>query len=142
MQGPAVRQVVLDCLHPRMLAEFYRQLLAMSYRAGDEPPPDGEPDSRGDTWVVLYDPSGGWRIAFQGVAELPEPTWPTGPRPQMLHLDLVVPTVEDLDAQHERALALGARLLRDRSDDPEEPLRVYADPVGHPFCVFVSTPQN
>jgi hypothetical protein len=41
------------------------------------------------------------------------------------------------DVQHERALALGARLIEDRSDDPEEPLRVYADPAGHPFCIFV-----
>jgi hypothetical protein len=48
-----------------------------------------------------------------------------------------VPTMADLDVQHERALALGARLLEDRSDDPEEPLRVYADPAGHPFCIFV-----
>jgi Glyoxalase-like domain len=35
------------------------------------------------------------------------------------------------------ALALGARLLQDRSDDPHEPLRVYADLAGHPFCIFV-----
>ena len=47
-----------------------------------------------------------------------------------------------LDAQHERALALGARLLRDRSNDPDEPLRVYADPAGHPFCIFVAPPPN
>jgi hypothetical protein len=46
--------------------------------------------------------------------------------------------VADLDAAHERTLRLGARLLLDRSDDPEEPLRVYADPAGHPFCIFVS----
>jgi hypothetical protein len=49
-----------------------------------------------------------------------------------------VPDVAALDAQHRRALELGARLLRDRSDDPEEPLRVYADPAGHPFCIFVA----
>jgi len=42
--------------------------------------------------------------------------------------------------QHERALLLGARLLYDRTDDPEEPLRVYADPSGHPFCIFVAAP--
>jgi Glyoxalase-like domain len=47
-----------------------------------------------------------------------------------------VSTAADLDIQHERALALGARLLQDRSDDPEEPLRVYADPAGHPFCII------
>jgi hypothetical protein len=63
---------------------------------------------------------------------------PKGPRPQQLHLDLTVRTTADLDAQHERVRALGGRLLRDRSDDPEEPLRVYADPAGHPFCIFVT----
>ena len=30
-------------------------------------------------------------------------------------------------------------LRYDRSDDAEEPLRVYADPAGHPFCIFVAT---
>jgi hypothetical protein len=58
--------------------------------------------------------------------------------PQQLHLDLTVPTTAELDAQHDRAMALGAELLEDRSGDPEEPLRVYADPAGHPFCIFVS----
>ena len=43
-----------------------------------------------------------------------------------------------LRAQHERALGLGARLLLDRSDDAEERLYVYADPDGHPFCIFVA----
>jgi hypothetical protein len=58
----------------------------------------------------------------------------------MLHLDLSVPTAGDLDRHHERALTLGARLLRDRSQDPAEPLRVYADLAGHPFCIFVAPP--
>jgi hypothetical protein len=43
---------------------------------------------------------------------------------------------DDLDTQHERALAPGARLPEDRSDDPGEPLRVYAGAAGHPFCTF------
>jgi hypothetical protein len=55
-----------------------------------------------------------------------------------MHLDTTVPTVADLDVQQERALTLGARLLEDRSDDPEEPLRVYADPAGHPFCIIAA----
>ncbi len=77
-------------------------------------------------------------LAFQRVAELPAASWPeNSPHPQQLHLDLTVPTVAELDAQHERAVALGARVLADRSTDPEEPLRVYADPSGHPFCIFV-----
>jgi hypothetical protein len=33
---------------------------------------------------------------------------------------------------------LGAVLIKDRADDPEEALRVYADPDGHPFCIFVA----
>jgi catechol 2,3-dioxygenase-like lactoylglutathione lyase family enzyme len=134
---PRLRQVVLDCTDARALAEFYRQLLGFRYRPGDEPPGAGEPDPRGRDWLVLGDDAG-TRIAFQQVAELPEPTWPEGPRPQMLHLDLTVPTVADLDAQHRRALALGARPLLDRSGDPDEPLWVYADLAGHPFCIFVA----
>jgi len=85
-------------------------------------------------------PGGGTRLAFQQVAQLQEATWPSGERPQMLHLDLSVPTAGDLDRHHERALTLGARLLRDRSQDPAEPLRVYADLAGHPFCIFVAPP--
>jgi len=34
--------------------------------------------------------------------------------------------------------SFGARLRLDRSDDEDEPLRVYADPSGHPFCIFVA----
>lgn len=137
---PALRQVVLDCTDPRGLAEFYRALLGFRYRAGDEQPPHGRPDPLGQDWLVLLDTAGTPRVAFQRVAELPRATWPRGPYPQMLHLDLTVRTVAELDNQHARALALGAELLYDRSDDPEEPLRVYADPAGHPFCVFVAGP--
>ncbi len=134
---PVIRQTVLDTTDPRLLAEFYRQLFGLRYRAGDEPPGPGQADPKGQDWLVLKDPAGGAALAFQKVSELPEATWPDGAIPQQLHLDTTVPTVADLEVQHERALALGARLLEDRSDDPEEPLRVYADPAGHPFCILV-----
>lgn len=132
MAVPMLFQVVLDATDARALAEFYRELLGYRYRPGDE-----TPDPRGDDWLVLRDDAGSHRIAFQQVPELPAATWPDGPHPQQLHLDLTVDSVAELDRQHERALALGARLLADRSTDPQEPLRVYADPAGHPFCVFV-----
>ena len=57
----------------------------------------------------------------------------------MLHLDFTVDTADELAEQHERALRLGARVLDDQSTDAEEPLYVYADPAGHPFCIFVKT---
>jgi catechol 2,3-dioxygenase-like lactoylglutathione lyase family enzyme len=138
MTTPTLRQVVLDCEDARALAEFYRQLLGFQYRPGDERPTDGSPDTNGQDWLVLSDANGSARLAFQRVPHLPEPTWPEGPRPQMLHLDTTVPTLSELYLQHTRALELGARLLLDRSDDPDEPLFVYADPAGHPFCIFVA----
>jgi catechol 2,3-dioxygenase-like lactoylglutathione lyase family enzyme len=137
---PELRQVVLDCTDARLLAEFYRRLLGLRYRPGDEPPAPGEPDPAGRDWLVLRDAAGRGQLAFQQVAVLPPATWPEGPVPQQLHLDLTVPSAADLDVQHERALALGARVLQDLADDPEEPLRVYADPAGHPFCIFVASP--
>jgi Glyoxalase-like domain len=105
---------------------------------GDEPPGPGQPDPKGQDWLILTSPGGGAVLAFQKVGELPGATWPDGPVPQQLHLDATVPTMADLDVAHERALALGARLLQDRSDDPQEPLRVYADPAGHPFCIIAA----
>jgi catechol 2,3-dioxygenase-like lactoylglutathione lyase family enzyme len=136
---PQLVQVVLDSTDARALAEFYRELLGFTYRPGDETPPAGEPDPAGEDWLVLLSESGRG-LAVQQVDELPEATWPSGPHPQQLHLDMSVPSEADLNLQHQRALGLGARLLYDRTDDPEEPLRVYADPSGHPFCIFVAAP--
>ncbi|TDC42429.1 VOC family protein [Micromonospora sp. KC213] len=135
---PKLCQVVLDCTDARALAEFYRSLLGLVYRPGDEPPETGAVDERGRDWLVLRSPEGAPQLAFQHVDRLPAATWPHGPVPQQLHLDLTVASVEELRVQHERVLRLGGRLLLDRIDDPQEPLRVYADPAGHPFCVFVA----
>ena len=135
---PSLRQVVLDTTDARRLAEFYRELLGYGYRAGDEPPAHGEDDPMGRDWLVLVHPSGAPPIAFQQVPELTASTWPEGATPQQLHLALTVPDEEALAQQHRRSLSLGARLLLDRSDDPAERLYVYADPEGHPFCIFVA----
>ena len=134
---PRIRNVVLDCANPRESAEFYRLLFGLMYRRGDEPPGEGRPDPKGDDWLVLRNPSG-FGLSFQKVENLTPPTWPEATVPQQLHLDTSVPTRRALEAQHRRAIGLGARVLYDRSDDPQEPLRVYADPSGHPFCIFVA----
>ena len=137
---PTLRSVVLDTTDARMLAEFYRQLLGYDYRPGDERPPSTEPDPAGQDWLVLVDPRGNARLGFQQVDRLVPSTWPEDGVPQQLHLDLSVPTVEELVTEHERVLSLGARMLHDRFDHPVEPLYVYADPAGHPFCIFVAPP--
>lgn len=129
---PSLCQVVLDGTDIRALAEFWRELLGLHYRPGDEQPSDDE------GWLVLRDAAGLNRLAFQRVDRLAASTWPDDSIPQQLHLDLSVATPDDLLAQHDRALALGARLVFDRFDDPAEPLRVYADPAGHPFCIFAA----
>ncbi|WP_375425182.1 VOC family protein [uncultured Friedmanniella sp.] len=141
---PQLRQVVLDTTDARALAEFYRELLGLAYRPGDEPPSAGEDDERGRDWLVLRGagagPDGGdaTSIAFQQVEQLPRVTWPEGEHPQMLHLDLTVGDADALVRQRDRATTLGARVLWDRFDDPDEPLYVFADPAGHPFCIFVA----
>lgn len=128
---PVLLHTVLDAEDVRGLAEFYRELLGLTYRPGDES--DDTPE-----WLVLTEADGTRRLAFQRVERLARPTWPDDAVPQQLHLDLTVPDRESLERQHRRALALGAQLRLDRSDDVEEPLYVYADPAGHPFCIFVA----
>ena len=86
--------------------------------------------------MVLRDRAGQPRLAVQQVPQLREASWPSGEVPQQLHLDLSVPGVDELRAQHQRAVALGARLLEDRSTAQDEALVVLADPAGHPFCII------
>lgn len=130
---PKLLQTVLDAEDARELAEFYRQLLGLAYRSGDEPDAD-----RGDRdWLVLVDSSGGRALAFQQVVSLQRTTWPASDVPMQLHLDMTVHDVEELHEQRRRAEDLGAQVLLDRSTDPDEPLYVLGDPSGHPFCVFV-----
>ena len=132
---PRIAQVVLDTTDVRTLAEFYRQLFGLEYRESDAPPPPGEPDDQ--DWLVLRNPHGGPQLAFQQTEGVQPSTWPDASVPQMFHLDTVVATKAELETQKQRALDLGATLRLDRSDDPEEPLYVFADPAGHPFCIFV-----
>lgn len=135
-QYPRMLHTVIDTTRPRELAEFYRVLLGLQYRPGDEPPADGAPDLA--DWLVLVDADEVRKLAFQQVDRLARTTWPAHDVPMQMHLDLTVPSTAELQRQRERAQALGAELLLDRTDDPDEPLYVFADPSGHPFCIFVA----
>ena len=120
---PTLHTVVLDCPDPLALARFYADLLGLDVH------PDSEPDW---AWVVVVP---GFNLSFQLAPDHVPPQWPDGQPPQQLHLDLWAP---DLDAHHERALAIGA-VVGDPEDSREKAVsqgfRVYLDPAGHPFCL-------
>lgn len=113
--------IVLDCPDPGALAAFYQELLGMQ-RVQDE----------GD-WVVIGDAPDRPGVAFERVDHYRPPTWPEGDRPQYRHFDV---RVEDLDAAETAALALGATRLSGGGATS----RVFADPVGHPFCLVTLPP--
>ena len=133
---PQLLHTAIDTTDARALAEFYRQLLGLQYRPGDEPPAEGVPDDA--DWLVLVDSHGDRRLAFQQVERLERTTWPAHDVPMQMHIDFTVTTSEELQRQRERAESLGAQLLLDRTDDADEPLYVFADLAGHPFCIFVA----
>lgn len=132
---PRLLQTVIDTTTPRALAEFYRQLFGLQYRPGDEPPEDAADDA---DWLVLVDADGVRKLAFQQVERLERTTWPEHDVPMQLHLDSTVSSLAELQRHRERAEALGAGLLLDRTDDADEPLYVLSDLSGHPFCIFVA----
>ena len=132
MSVPRLLHTVLDTDDVRGTAEFWRELLDLRYRPGDE-----EPRAEED-WLVLTDADGNRKLAFQITDHLQRSTWPDPRVPMQLHLDLTVSSVEELDEQHYRVLSLGGELRLDRSQDDDEPLRAYADPAGHVFCIFVA----
>jgi catechol 2,3-dioxygenase-like lactoylglutathione lyase family enzyme len=111
---------VIDAPDPRRLAEFYGRLLGW-------PIGRDEPD-----WVTLRPPDGGPGLSFQTEDAYVRPTWPAGSADQqmMMHLDI---EVDDLEAAGDHAVAAGAVLA---DHQPQEDVRVYLDPAGHPFCLW------
>ncbi|MGW7413481.1 VOC family protein [Streptomyces sp. NPDC054863] len=111
--------LVIDCPAPSELASFYETLLSLP-RVEDSP-----------EYVVLSNTAGTESVTFQRVGDFRRPRWTDPDRPAQMHVDVMV---DDLDVAEEQVLALGATLL-EGSDKPIG-YRVYADPVGHPFCLL------
>lgn len=113
--------IVLDSPDARVLAAFYRRLLGWTVEK-DEP-----------GGVKLSPPGGGPGLSFQTEVAYVKPTWPAGPGDQqmMVYLDI---EVDDLDAAGAHAVAAGAVLTEYQ---PQDDVRVYLDPAGHPFCLWV-----
>ena len=111
---------VLDAPDPRALAGFYSRLLGW-------PVGRDEPD-----WVTLRPPGGGPVLSFQREPVHTRPTWPAaaGEQQMQLHLDI---EVVDLESAGAEAVAAGAVLA---GFQPQEDVRVYLDPAGHPFCLW------
>ncbi|MEU7888577.1 VOC family protein [Microbispora bryophytorum] len=114
---------VLDAPDARELAVFYQRLLGW-------PIDDDEPG-----WVTLRVPGGGTGLSFQTEKLYERPVWPAAPGGQrmMLHLDI---EVDDLEAAGAHAVEAGATLA---GHQPQDDVRVYLDPAGHPFCLWVRT---
>ena len=111
--------IVLDAANISAESAFWAGMLGGSVDGGD------------DWHNVLVD--GEPRLAVQLAPDHVPPDWPGSSVPQQVHLDLYV---EDVDAAHEEAVALGARLLQPAGDrDAPSGFAVYADPAGHPFCL-------
>ena len=121
-----VTGVVLDSPDARELAAFYRKLLGWQTVA-DEP-----------GWVTLRSPDGGAGLSFQTEDAYVRPAWPAGHGDQqmMVHLDI---KVDDLQEAGAHAIAVGATLA---DFQPQQDVRVYLDPAGHPFCLWIEQPAG
>jgi catechol 2,3-dioxygenase-like lactoylglutathione lyase family enzyme len=111
--------IVFDCADIETTSAFYAALTGWPVVKND-----------GD-WIDLK-AAEGITVSFQLAPDHAPPQWPSAGHPQQMHLDLDVPA-DDMNAEHARALELGAIVL---DDSPEHPtFRVFADPAGHPFCL-------
>jgi catechol 2,3-dioxygenase-like lactoylglutathione lyase family enzyme len=100
----------------QVLAAFYRETLG--WRLGEA---YGTPFlSRSPAFRIGFD-GDGW-------SDQRPPRWPDPEYPQQLHFDIAV---QDLDVAGEVVAAAGGSLLKNNDQ-----YRVYADPAGHPLCLY------
>jgi catechol 2,3-dioxygenase-like lactoylglutathione lyase family enzyme len=114
--------VTIGAPDPHALAVFYAGLLGWEIGREEED----------DVWLRPSD--GGRGLAFQRETAYRRPTWPAGPGDQqmMMHLEVMV---DDLESAVAHAVSLGATVA---DFQPQEDVRVCLDPVGHPFCLWLS----
>ena len=117
----ALAATVLGAPDARELAAFYRRLLGW------------EVENEESDWVTIRAADGNGRFSFQTESDHVRPVWPAKPGDQQMQLHLDI-KVDDLDAAGAHAVAAGAVLA---DFQPQDDVRVYLDPVGHPFCLFL-----
>ncbi len=123
--------VTITAPDPRDLASFYARLLGRPVTTKEWPRP-GEPPQAGWAQIKPPDGSGEPTLNFEYEAQWTAPTWPSEPGAQHAtqHLDIFV---ADLGAATDHAVRVGATLA---TVQPQESVRVFFDPAGHPFCLF------
>jgi catechol 2,3-dioxygenase-like lactoylglutathione lyase family enzyme len=121
--GLTLTTISISAPDPSALAQFYQRLLGYL-------PVAEEPD-----WVMLRPAGNGIRLSFQTEPGYVPPVWPGGPGDpkMMMHLEI---QVDDLETAGAHARECGAALA---DFQPQDDVRVYLDPAGHPFCLWVAT---
>jgi predicted enzyme related to lactoylglutathione lyase len=110
---------VYDCPDAGALARFYGTLLGWDVKERDG-------------WFDIRPDDGSDCISFQQVEGYQAPQWPGQDHPQQIHLDVVVPDLEQAEAE---VLEIGAT----KADyQPGTTFQVFLDPAGHPFCLCLS----
>jgi len=114
--GSVLREIVVDCVDPRLVAEFWGQALGWAVQEND-----------GDLWMSESGaPYPDLLLVFEPVPERKSAK-------NRLHLDLS-PVGCDRDEEVARLVALGARPVDVGQGD--QPWVVLADPEGNEFCVL------
>jgi catechol 2,3-dioxygenase-like lactoylglutathione lyase family enzyme len=138
--------VALECPDPAALADFYSRITGWPIVYAH---PDwhslGESRSRGEREERSEAESRGrerndnadLHLSFQRAPGYQPPTWPGPASSMQFHLHF---RVDDLDAAENAVLALGATRFDEQPDPARH--RVFADPVGHPFCLCARPGQT
>ena len=120
------------------VAAMYASLLGMDLRSrADLHREAGYPADAGDEAdpLVLSDDPDRPNLAFEWeTGAYHPPRWPDPAHPQQVHLDV---RVHDVAAAHDLVMSHGATLLEGGADHS-----VYADAIGHPFCLFGGGPPG
>jgi catechol 2,3-dioxygenase-like lactoylglutathione lyase family enzyme len=111
--------IALECPDPAALADFYSQVTGWPIVYADA------------EWYSVGDSeNASLHLSFQLAPGYQPPTWPDPASSMQFHLHF---RVDNLDMAEQAILALGATKF-DYQPSPAR-FRVFADPVGHPFCL-------
>lgn len=111
-----VSSVTLNCPEATELANFYATITS------------GEITFSHSSFATVQ--SAGGRIDLQTVENYQAPSWPDDTSSALIHLDFLV---DDLVAAEARVVSAGA--IKFEVQPNSDHCLVFADPVGHPFCL-------